>query len=262
MRLLPELGTDEEMAGRVVVVIDVLRATTTICAAVANQATEIVPTPTIPAAHELKSAHPNALLGGERGGVIIDGFDLGNSPREYTPATVAGRRVVLCTTNGTVAMEHCRGADAIHIGAFVNLSRVVEALRDAPAVTLVCAGTDRRVSSEDSLFAGAVLDGLVATGLTPDDMDDGAQLAWAQWRQLKQAEPPDSPRLVPQGFSQAIYQALMRSRGGRKLAGIGYYDDIRFCSQIDHFDVLPTLDPGDWTIRDEANVTPSHGGPG
>ncbi len=257
VRLLPELGTAEEMVGRTVVVIDVLRATTTICAAVANRAEGVIPAPSIPTAHELRETWPEALLGGERGGIIIDGFDLGNSPREYTPEKMAGRLVVLCTTNGTVAMEHCRGADAIHIGAFVNLSRVINALGEVPAITLVCAGTDRRVSSEDSLFAGAVLDGLVANGLAADEMDDSAQLAWAQWCQRKQIASSDAPHAGTSGLSEAIYDALLQSRGGRKLANIGYHDDIRFCSQVDHFDVLPSLDPAEWTIRDESRVAPT-----
>ena len=108
--LLPQLIAPDALAGRGVIVIDVLRATTTITAALAAGAREVLPVAEVTTALALAAQprEPRAVLGGERRGVQIEGFDFGNSPREYTPASVGGRTVIFTTTNGTQAMEHAR----------------------------------------------------------------------------------------------------------------------------------------------------------
>ena len=100
------------------------------------------------------------ILGGERGGLPIPGFDLGNSPAEYTRERVAGKTVVFTTTNGTRAMQRCKQASRVLLGAFVNFSAVCRELGGVEQVVLVCAGTDGHVTREDTLFAGAVVDDL------------------------------------------------------------------------------------------------------
>ena len=104
------------------VVFDVLRATSTILTALFNGATRVYPVGTTAEAFTLRDTRlPAALLGGERGGVRIEGFDLGNSPREYTPEIVSGRDIITTTTNGTVALRACAGARTVFAGALLNL---------------------------------------------------------------------------------------------------------------------------------------------
>jgi len=154
------------VAGGIAVVIDVLRASTTIITALANGAARVRPMADVAAARASAAAlGPGTVLGGERGGVRIDGFDLGNSPAEYARDRVAGRSLVITTTNGTAALAACRAAREIVVGAIVNRSAVVAAVRrlaaaaaDCDAVHLVCAGTDGAVTAEDVLAAGAILD--------------------------------------------------------------------------------------------------------
>src|SRR5690606_7749604 len=126
---------------------DVLRATTTIVEALAAGAASVAPCLTIDDARQRRAELDGgeAILGGERGGRPIEGFDLGNSPAEYTAQRVSGRSVVLTTTNSTKALLHCRAASEILVAGFVNLSVVVERLRDVSrtlAINIVCAGTD------------------------------------------------------------------------------------------------------------------------
>ncbi|MFN9752202.1 MAG: 2-phosphosulfolactate phosphatase [Planctomycetota bacterium] len=230
--LLPKLTDPQSVAGQTVVVTDVLRATTTIISALSNGLRQVIPTPTIPLALELKEQlGPDVILGGERGGVIIPGFHQGNSPREFTPQLVRGRDLVLCTTNGTVAMEACRGAERVLIGALVNLSAIVAELQTAARAMVICAGTDGKVTSEDSLFAGAVVARLV-------EYHQGAvALGWWQAANLRMAQGESLAEILGQGL------------GGRNLLRLKYDEDVRFCAAIDRLPFVPELDTGEWRIR-------------
>ncbi|MFM9195860.1 MAG: 2-phosphosulfolactate phosphatase, partial [Planctomycetia bacterium] len=160
------------VAGGIAVVIDVLRASTTIISALAHGAVAVQPVPTVDQARALSAACPGraggsessrALLGGERGGLRIDGFDLGNSPLEYSSDRVAGRRIVITTTNGTAALDAALPATEVLIGAILNRTAVaararsLAAMHGAPAIQLVCAGTGGEMTEEDLLAAGAIL---------------------------------------------------------------------------------------------------------
>src|SRR5262245_44615053 len=133
---LPAHVSEQELAGSAVIVIDLLRATTTICHALAAGAREVVPfreiDETLAAAE--KAGRSGVLLGGERAGLLIEGFDLGNSPAEFTREAVAGRSVYITTTNGTRALYHARLARRVLVGAIVNLSAIVESVKDEPRV--------------------------------------------------------------------------------------------------------------------------------
>jgi 2-phosphosulfolactate phosphatase len=238
--LLPKLTDPHSVAGQTVVVTDVLRATTTIISALSNGLRQVIPTPTIPLALELKQQlGPGVILGGERGGVIIPGFHQGNSPREFTPELVRGRELVLCTTNGTVAMEACRGAERVLIGALVNLSAVVAELHAAPRVLVVCAGTDGKITSEDSLFAGAVVERLAGHHQGAVALDDQAQIALGWWEAAK----------LRMSRGEALAEILGQGLGGRNLRRLKYDEDIRFCAEIDRLPFVPELDTGEWRIR-------------
>ena len=118
------------------VVFDILRATSSMVTAFAHEVVEIIPAETIEEAHSLKAKHPEALLGGERGGVRIEGFDLGNSPLEYRKK-VAGQRIITTTTNGTIALRACDHAHEVLAAAFLNLGATVAHLRNTqPAQVL------------------------------------------------------------------------------------------------------------------------------
>jgi phosphosulfolactate phosphohydrolase-like enzyme len=165
------------VAGGVAVVIDVIRASTTITTAVANGAASVFPVESVERALERASSlGEGTLLGGERGGIRIEGFDLGNSPREYTPERVAGHQIVFTTTNGTAALAACHEAAVVMIGCLVNRSAVAVAARAAAvehqtAVHLVCAGVERQLAEEDLLGAGAILDA-AADRFPHDAFDD------------------------------------------------------------------------------------------
>lgn len=245
--LLPSLAEPDDIAGRTVVVIDILRATTTIVAALAAGASQVVPCLEVEEARELAAeAAGSAVLGGERGGRSIPGFDLGNSPAEYTPERIAGRQVVFTTTNGTRAMLRCRAARRVWIGAFTNFSAVCRELADAERIALVCAGTDGQVTREDVLFAGAVVEDLVrhaAAGpagpgpLPRPLLNDQAEIAADAWR--------TAVRLL---IDRPLGMTLRDSRGGRNLIEIGHENDIDLAAQIDRYDIVPELNLESWRI--------------
>jgi 2-phosphosulfolactate phosphatase len=155
------------------VVFDVLRATSTFATALQNGARSVIPVAEISEALEFKKIRPDILLAGERNGVKIsaDGidFDLGNSPREFTPTRVRGKSIVSTTTNGTRALRACAGAKIVLAASFLNLGATAEFLRRGnPAeILLVCAGTGENAALEDTLAAGAlceILSGGYGTG--------------------------------------------------------------------------------------------------
>lgn len=245
---LPQWIPERSLPGRVVVVIDVLRATTTMVYALAHGATRVVPSRDPDEAQRIaRHFAPHVLLGGERGGLRIAGFDLGNSPAEYEPAIATGKTIVFTTTNGTRALQRCLDARRILIGAFVNLSALCRVLLDCDRIDLVCAGTDGEVTREDTLFAGALLAKLREFDSAADvHHNDQAQLALDAWH-ASVGDPFDASRLLA---------ALRASQGGRNLVEIGQAGDIELAAQVDRFRLVPELfrskttsDSGEFEIR-------------
>ena len=244
-------------AGGVVVVIDVLRASTTIVTALANGAIGVRTERTAEAARAAAEAagrsRGECLLGGERGGLRIEGFDLGNSPREYSRDRVAGRRIVTTTTNGTAAVAACPDAEAILIGCLLNCQAVAvwaralaRAGRWRPRpVHLVCAGTDGEPTEEDVLGAGAILHAIrllgIREGAGSDSMTCDASADEADER-FKEAM-WESRDLAPP-FEGQLEKAFRASRGGRNLLAIGMEADIACAAAIDSVPVVPRLDRG------------------
>lgn len=166
-----ELLRQEDLSGTLCVVFDVLRATSTIVTALARGAESVLPVSSIEEAVRCRGEDPLVLLAGERDGRRITtevsggvDFDLGNSPREYSAATVLGRRIVTTTTNGTRAFAACRGAKYIFAGSFLNLTRTARQIMrsNCENVILVCSGTGEAVAFEDCLGAGALCHQLLA----------------------------------------------------------------------------------------------------
>lgn len=239
VHLLPDLVDPRQLAGKTAVVIDVLRATTTVVTALANGATEVLPFLNVDDAREQAKLLGNAvLLGGERGGLRIEGFQLGNSPAEYSEQVVAGKSVIFTTTNGTRAMQRCKLAKRVLIASFVNLSAICRELVGEREIDIVCAGTDGHVTREDTLLAGAIVDDLARDSASPLQTNDQADIAADAWRSAVGDLTGQSP----------LGQALRASRGGRNLIDIGHEDDIDLAAQIDRFDLLAELDLATWRI--------------
>ena len=152
-----------DMKGATAVVIDVLRATSTMTVAVHNGANGIVAVKSPDEAFRLKSLYPegSVLLGGERHADKIEGFDLDNSPLSYTSNVVCGKTIVMTTTNGTLAIDACKSVDRLFISSFLNVNSVVNKLKSVVGdVYVVCAGTEGRFTIEDGLCAGYIVNAL------------------------------------------------------------------------------------------------------
>jgi len=242
--LLPSAVDSAQLAGQTVVVVDVLRATTTIVNALENGCPQVFPQPGIDQARECHAAMPQtSIIGGERNGKIVDGFHQGNSPLEYTADAISGKALILATTNGTVAMESCRAANRVLIGAMINVSAVAKELVDVPRVTVVCSGTDRLITSEDVIFAGLLTERILelreAAGAEPTKLTDPATIAMHHWQNRKAA--------MDSGSELADF--FRNCRGGINLVRIGHDADVVFASQIDVLDRVPVLDLESWSIR-------------
>ena len=224
------------IAGGIAIVIDVLRASTTIATALAHGAAVVLPRRSIDEARATAAARPGTVLGGERGGVKIAGFELGNSPAEYTADRVAGKPVVITTTNGTLALAACHDAAEVLVGAIVNRAAVVAtaralaAARGCDAIHLVCAGTDGQVTEEDVLAAGAILD----AASRQDELDAAADAARDRFRRLAAAGRA--------GLEERIAVAFRTCRGGENLIALGMEADLATAAAIDSLTVVPRLD--------------------
>lgn len=251
---LPADVAEQDLAGSTVIVIDLLRATTTICQALASGAREVVPfreiDKTLAAAE--KAGRNNVVLGGERGGVLIEGFDLGNSPAEFTPQVIAGRSVYITTTNGTRALYHGRFARRVLVGAIVNLSAIVESVKDEPRVDILCAGTGGEETLEDILCAGAIVDRLCKARDADDfQLNDAAAFAGAQWSLVRMKADFANRTLQDQLAIQ-----LRDTRGGRNLIEVGNDGDLPDCAAIDRLDIVPELDVPNWRITARQALNP------
>jgi 2-phosphosulfolactate phosphatase len=212
-----------DAAGACAVVVDVLRATSTVAAALDHGAACVIPRANVDEAFaaraELEGRGEEPLLGGERGGFKVPGFDLGNSPLEYEAGRVTGRPVVLCTSNGAAALERCRGGSRVYAASFVNAGATAAAVaRGAEPVVLCCAGKEGAPSLEDVCCAGLLAASLLK--VYPYEADDATTMALLCWRNYE----ADVPGL------------LRTCNHGRYLAGLGFEKDLEFCSRVD---VLP-----------------------
>jgi 2-phosphosulfolactate phosphatase len=227
--LLPSLIPPQVLSGTTAVVIDVLRATTTAVAALAAGASGLIPTQTIEEANALADQlNPRPLLGGERGGLPIDGFDLGNSPAAYGK-NVQGRWIVFTTTNGTKAIHACKDAASVILAAFTNLSAICDRLADCHRIHLVCAGTHGHITQEDVLLAGAILDQLTGGNEHSLELNDESRLALDTWK-------AQAGQWTGKSW---LVDRLRISHGGQNLLKTGQEADVSLASQIDQATVIP-----------------------
>lgn len=222
----PGVVDEASVEGRTAVVIDVIRATSCVVEALANGARGIFPTALPEEAVKLASSlgREDTLLCGERKGLKIEGFDLGNSPREFVEEVVKGKQLVMSTTNGTRAFLAAEDADRVLAASFLNLSAVVRSLNGVEGLTVVCAGRENRFSMDDALCAGLLLKKvLVTTGEAVLVNDAGRAV-------LDMAE-----KYVPD-------EAFLRStKAGQALEEIGMDGDLAFCALLDRHAIVPEM---------------------
>jgi len=230
--LIPLLSKPEDYSGSVAVILDILRASSTITYALNSGAKAIIPCEAVEEAHQIaeeikQSEGYPALLGGERQGMLIKGFDLDNSPARYSAEIVAGKNIVFTTSNGTRALKHALQASRILIGSLINLDAIVKALSISDGIIyLVCAGTDGSVTGEDCLCAGAIAAEL--QNLTDQElaMDDSTRIVVDFYHSQVSLE-------------NGLLAAVRASLGGRNLIRRGFEEDIRLCSQRGLISVVP-----------------------
>ncbi|MBT8400876.1 MAG: 2-phosphosulfolactate phosphatase [Rhodothermia bacterium] len=216
---------DEDVRDRTVVVIDVLRTSTTIAAALSNGARYVVPTSDLDDAGKIASGLDPAsyCLGGERSGVKIEGYNFGNSPLEYDRAAVAGKTLILTTTNGTPAIRRARHAAHLVVAGFVNAGLATRFIREKGLDTIiVCAGWRNRVSLEDTLCAGRILNELWQ-GAEPAGSTDTSHIAFTLYRHEK----------------DDVAAAVRRSRHAKRLVSMGLAEDVEYCASENTLGVLP-----------------------
>ncbi|NUQ80336.1 MAG: 2-phosphosulfolactate phosphatase [Bacteroidetes bacterium] len=224
------LVDESTLKGQWVCVIDVLRASSTICTALVNGAREIIPVASVDYGMKIASNlfDGQFLLGGERGGKRIQGFDLGNSPREYTAEKVSGKSIVFATTNGTGAIVKARHAEKVLITGFLNLGAITSVLQSVSPSQLyiICGGREHHFSLEDSLCAGALIDRLTEGEGTPTpQLNDAAKVSLFTWQREK----------------DQLRRAVRDSDHGNTLRILGFESDIDLCTDIDKYDVVPVL---------------------
>ena len=242
---LPALAA-RDLRDAVYVVFDVLRATSTFVTALHHGAKAIVPVPEIAVALAIREKQPDVLLGGERDGVRIRAaqtggvdFDLGNSPREYTPEKVRGKTIVSTTTNGTRALRASAGAKTVLDASFLNLTATAEFIKKIqPAhIVLVCAGTHENTALEDVLAAGELCEILLSKPLTPALSPLGRGEGVLQLS--------DSAEIVRRVYAQAkpdLAGAVRTSENARRLLSIAQLrDDVAFCLQQDIFPLVAKM---------------------
>lgn len=219
--------TPSEVSNRVVAVIDVLRASTSIATALSNGARAVVPLETSDEVVMRSKALERAdvLLAGERRMRPIPGFDLGNSPLEFKREVVEGKTILMTTTNGTSAIAATAGARDVVIASYVNYTAVLTmlrtALRGGTDITLVCAGRERQFALEDAGCAGRFVAN-VSKRLIGVTMNDAAQTC----------------ALIDRRYDQ-IEKLFEASEHGRALREAGFEDDLAACAEVDSYPVIP-----------------------
>ena len=211
-----------------VAVLDIFRATTSMATAFTNGCRRIIPVMTVEEAIALKQLHLGALLAGERQARPIPGFDLGNSPSEYDRAAVAGKTIIMTTTNGTAALKKAEKAAKVYVGAFVNAAALCRKLSSISMdIAILCAGTRGHLTIEDALCAGLLADRLAGHS----DLSDAALAARAIYNDYR----ADLVRRTSQGAH------------AKNLAAIGYGGDIDYCLRHDLYDNVPEFHDGEIT---------------
>lgn len=225
----------KQVGGKRAVLIDVIRASTTIVTAFQNGCLSVTPVLTLEEAFEkAKAFHEGeCLIGGEREGMRLEGFDLGNSPREYTRERVQGRHLVLSTTNGTKALRAVAQAKEVAIGCFLNASAVCRwAEGEGSDLLIACAGLRGGFSLEDAVCAGRFVE----------------QLLQAVNEKLEKSDAAEACRILYHHFKDDLLGMLRKTEWGSEIERRGLLEYLKVCAQIDITDVVPRMHQGRITL--------------
>jgi 2-phosphosulfolactate phosphatase len=207
----------------IIVVIDVLRATSAICAAFQNGVKELIPVSTVEEAKDYQKK--GFLAGAERMGKIVEGFDFGNSPYSYMIPEVKDQTVVLSTTNGTKSINIAKDAGQVVIGALSNLDVLKEWLvRQDKNVLCLCSGWQNKFNLEDTICAGAILDHMLGTGNFRSEEDSSI-----------------AAKYLFLSAKDNILGYLKASSHRRRLKNLNLNKDIKFCLTPNTAPVIPIL---------------------
>lgn len=230
IQMVPIVPTPQELGERMVIVIDVLRATSVIIQALLNGATEVIPVTTVEEAFSVAAAYPagTTLLGGERGSRRIEGFDIGNSPGEYRDEKVGGKRLILTTTNGTKAFHSVASAREVMAGSFYNIEATARRCIDSDReVMLFPSGDEGRFSLEDVVCGGMWID-----------------RAKKMAKHVKLTDASRAALIIYQKFEANLMEAFRLSNHGKDLIALGLEKDLFDCSRIDITNVVPLYENG------------------
>jgi len=224
-----EQAEKSSLQNATVVVIDVLRASSTIVAAIESGAERIIPIADVETASRLvrPAERDKKLLAGERKCLPVPGFDLSNSPGEFTPARVRGKTLVLTTSNGTRAIAAAAKADRVVICALTNLPSVAAALREELEIVVLCCGAEGTIAAEDLLCGGMLLRILDPAGAL-ESLSDAARIA----------------RLIAEQFGSNTEAFVRSSDHGRKLVALCFEGDVVFCSRVGASSSVPEVRGG------------------
>lgn len=217
-----------QLRDRNVIVIDVLRASTTIIAALKNGAREIIPVGSIESAVKVSGNlfGDVVLRGGERNGKIITGFNLGNSPSEYTEEAVKGKSIIFCTTNGSSTMVKAKYAKRMAVVGFVNVALAAAYVREAGEdFSFVCAGNQQRFCVEDAVCVGMLLKILTEDSAVAVELNDAGVAA----------------QILHKTVGKNLLKMAKSSDHGKYLVEIGFENDLKTCVDVDSIPVLPLL---------------------
>jgi 2-phosphosulfolactate phosphatase len=231
IQFLPTPPKTSSLSSKTVVVMDVLRATSVIVYAISQGALEIIPVETVEEAFEIMKSFSrgNTLLGGERGSKKIEGFDMGNSPREYTAEKVRGKRLILTTTNGTKAFHSVSGGGKVLAGSFFNIGAMAKCCLDLNQNILIYpSGDGGKFSLEDTICGGMLIDRIMKTAGESIILTDAASTAHILYRR----------------FEANLMEAFYLSTHGRDLVAKGFEADLTYCAHVDIIHIVPTFRDG------------------
>jgi 2-phosphosulfolactate phosphatase len=242
---------EKQFENSIIIMIDVLRSSSTICAALFNGAKEIIPTDTLDKAVSIYSSlsKENRFLGGERNGLKPSGFNAGNSPEEYSADVISGKSVIISTTNGTKIFSKARQAKARLVGSFVNNGAILGHLfkqylndsdkseEDNTRIIFICAGSNGRLAYEDTLCAGAFINSIV--NLRPD---------------VRLTDSADVAKNLFKLHSTDLKEFLKNREHASLLKEIGLENDIETCFTFDLYPVIPHISGGSIKIFDEKEL--------
>ena len=231
IQFMPSPPNPHLLSDRVIVVIDVLRATSVMVHAMSQGASEIIPLATVEEAFRMAKAFPRGfvILGGERESKNIPGFDLGNSPQEYAAERVKGKKLILTTTNGTRAFHAVSSGKEILAGSFLNIGAVAQrCLESNRDLFIFPSGDEGNFSLEDILCGGMLID----------------LITQKEEKQISLNDASYSAQILYQRFKDNLLEAFRLSHHGRELIHRGFEDDLAYCAQIDMTPLVPIFREG------------------